>query len=270
MTEQTIHSVELARDLHLEYLEGGSPEGLPVLFLHGLSDSCRSFEPVMSALPENVRAIAPSQRGHGDSSRPEHGYSFRDYAADAEAFLRALDIAEAVIVGHSLGSGTAQRFAVEHPDRTRALVLIGSAPAMASVPALEELRKAVDELEDPVDPEFVRDFQASTLAKPVQKEYFETIVSESLKLPARVWRAAVAGAMEGDTSRELDRILAPTLLVWGDRDELFTREDQATLQEAIPDARLLVYAGAGHGTHWEEPERFADDLMNFISRIVSG
>ena len=71
-----------------------------------------------------------SQRGHGNSSRPASGYRIADMADDLRLFLNALEIERAVLVGHSMGSFVAQRFAIDHPARTAGLVLLGSATGM--------------------------------------------------------------------------------------------------------------------------------------------
>jgi non-heme chloroperoxidase len=82
------------------------------------------------------------------------------------------------------------------------------------------LREEVRALEDPVSPEFVREFQESTIYRPVPKEFFETVVSESLKLPARVWRDYMEGAVlsiDQDYVVQLGEINVPTLVLWGSR-----------------------------------------------------
>ena len=91
---------------------------------------------------------------------------------------------------------------------------------------------------------------------------------ESLKLPARVWRAVLLeGLLETDFSGELGKIEAPTLIVWGDQDDL-TRSGQEVLAAAISGSRLVVYPGAGHAVHWEEPEPVADDIATFVKKVV--
>src|ERR671914_762671 len=118
-----IKSVELPHRVKLPYVEQGDPSGVPMILLHGGTDSWRSFEPVLPHLPESIHAFALTQRGHGDADRPTTGYRQRDFAADVAAFLDALGLASAVIVGSSLGSTVAQRFALDHPGRVRGLVL---------------------------------------------------------------------------------------------------------------------------------------------------
>jgi non-heme chloroperoxidase len=126
----------------------------------------------------------------------------------------------------------------------------------------------VSVLADPIDPNLVREFQRSTLARPVPAAFFETVVQESLKVPARVWKATFTTFLREDWSGELGKIAAPTLIVWGDQDAFCPRTDQDMLRAAITDSRLLVYSGAGHDPHWEEPGRFAADLTAFTGAHV--
>jgi pimeloyl-ACP methyl ester carboxylesterase len=169
-----------------------------------------------------------------------------------------------------MGSTVAQRFAIDYPERTLGLVLVGSFASLRGNAGVQELwDSAVSKLVDPVDPGFVREFQESTLARPVQKAFFETIVQESLKVPARVWRAAFEGFLDDDFSAELSKIKAPTLIVWGDQDSFCSRSDQTAVSAAIAGSRLLVYPGTGHALHWEEAERFAFELAAFTRGLVS-
>lgn len=105
-----VRSVRLSSRITLPYVEQGDPRGVPVLFLHGVTDSWRSFEPVLPHLPKSMRAFALTQRGHGDADRPA-SYRTRDFAADIAAFLDALELDSAVLVGHSMGTTNALRAA---------------------------------------------------------------------------------------------------------------------------------------------------------------
>jgi pimeloyl-ACP methyl ester carboxylesterase len=263
-----IHSVTLPNQVTLPYVEQGDPAGIPVLLLHGITDSWRSFEGVLPHLPTSLHAFALSQRGHGDASRPMTGYYPQDFAADLAAFMDALKLGPAVVVGHSMGSFIAQRFALDYPDRTLGLVLMGSCTTVrGNREAMELWDTVVSRLTDPIDPSFVLEFQRSTLAQPVPQPWLDTVVQESLKVPARVWRAAFAALLDTDFSGELSTIKAPTLIIWGDQDAFFHRHEQEALAAAIAGAQLVVYPGAGHGFHWEEPARCAADLVAFITQL---
>jgi non-heme chloroperoxidase len=264
-----LKSVELPNRVELPYVEQGDPSGVPVLLLHGYADSWHSFELVLPHLPASIRAFALTQRGHGDASRPAVGYRSRDFAGDLAAFMEALHLGAAVIVGGSSGGFVARRFAIDHPERTLGLVLMGSPATLQDKPGvLETWDSTVSKLTDPVDPGFVREFQQSTLTRPVPQAFLETLVQENLKVPARVWRATFEGLLEDDSFGELDQIKAPTLILWGDRDAILPRSDQEALAAAIASSRLVVYPGAGHALYWEEPARFASDLVAFIKGLT--
>jgi pimeloyl-ACP methyl ester carboxylesterase len=125
----------------------------------------------------------------------------------------------------------------------------------------------ISTLRDPIDPAFVREFQETTFLKPVPRSFIDAAVTEAMKVPAYVWRAAFEGLLLEDYTSELRAIEVPTLIVWGDRDALIPREWQDELASCIPDAELVVYEGVGHSPHWEEPERFAADLVVFVDRL---
>lgn len=258
-------SIQLRDRVRLDYLERGDPSGIPVVLLHGITDSCRSFETVVSHLPESIRAFALSQRGHGDSERPESGYHPRDFAADVAAFLDAFDLGSAVVAGHSMGSHVARRFATDYPELARGLVLMGAFASMRANPVVVEFwESTVSTLTDPIDPEFVLEFQQSTLARPVPQAFLDTVVGESLKVPARVWRAALEGVLDDDFSEEQGTVAAPTLIVAGEQDLFAPLSDQDELAAAIAGSQLVMYSGAGHAFHREEPGRFAADLVAFV------
>jgi pimeloyl-ACP methyl ester carboxylesterase len=198
------------------------------------------------------------------------GYHFQNFAADLEAFIDALRLEPAVLAGHSMGSSVARRFAVDYPERTLGLVLMGSFTTYRGNPAVLELRDVVSKLTDPIDPGFVREFQQSTLARPVPPIFLDTVVQESLKVPARVWQAALEDQWEADFSEELSKIKAPTLIFWGDQDAFCPRSDQEALATAIAGSQFVVYPGVGHALHWEEPDRFAAELVAFTEKLASG
>ena len=260
--------VELRTGVTLEYAEQGDHSGTPLLLLPGLGDSWHSFKPVLDHLPDSIRAFALTLRGHGDSTHPPEGYGFRDFAADIEGFMDALTLPAAVIAAHSASGFFAQRLAIDHPRRVLGLVFVASPLTLRNHLGLRQAwDSTISKLADPVDPDFVRETQAGTLAKPLPQDFFETLVAEAMKVPARVWRDVFSHLLDDDLIQEVGKIQAPTLVVWGDGDEVLSRADQDALVAAINGSQLVVYAGAGHSPHWEEPKRFASDLTDFIQSL---
>lgn len=260
----SIHSIHLSTGVTLEYLEQGNPSGEPVIFLHGFTDSHHSFDRNLPLLSPRFHVYALDQRGHGGSEKPACCYEPSDFTADVIAFMDALCIPRAALVGHSMGSLFAHKVAAEHPHRFSKLVLIGSAATAVGNPVGLELQAAVDTLTDPIDPAFVRDFQASTFFRPIPRSFLDTAVSESLRVPAAIWKQTLDALVVDDHSADLPHITADTLVFWGDQDIFFSAEEQARLVAAIPHARLLVYTDTGHGLHVEQPARFARDLEHFL------
>lgn len=258
-------TIQLRDGLTLAYSEHGDRDGVPVIALHGVTDSQRSFDPVLPHLPRELRWFSLTQRGHGESSKPPgDAYRPRELAADVPAFMDAMSLDRAVVVGHSMGSIVALRFALAHPERVLGLVLAGSAPFFGRhAEMIEFWRHDISALVDPIDPAFARDFQLSTLSRPVLPEFLEMVTRESMKVPARVWRAAFDGFMRDDFSAELARIEAPALIVAGRHDPYCRSEDQVALQAALRHSRRVTYDDAGHAMHWEEPARFATDASAF-------
>jgi pimeloyl-ACP methyl ester carboxylesterase len=126
-----VHLAVLGDGIEVPYVEQGDPDGVPVVLLHAWLDSRRSFGQLMAALPERIRAFAFDQRGHGDAAKPADGYGLRDFAGDVGAFMDAVGLDAAVLVGASSGGYVAQRFAVDEPGRTLARRCSGRLAACA-------------------------------------------------------------------------------------------------------------------------------------------
>jgi pimeloyl-ACP methyl ester carboxylesterase len=134
--------------------------------------------------------------------------------------------------------------------------------------AVGELWEAVRQFGDHVDPAFALEFQQGTVVRPIAPALLQTFVDESLKVSAAVWRAALKGMIDGDTSRETPRIAAPTLLLWGEQDNFIGRHEQQALLSSIGDCRLIAYPNTGHAVHWDDPAAVARDLHAFVATLA--
>jgi pimeloyl-ACP methyl ester carboxylesterase len=269
MKEYSMSSIKTAvvsEGVRLAYVEQGAPQGIPVVLLHGFSDSHRSFDFLRPHLPSDWRVLAPTQRGHGDSSKPRGDYGIPDLARDVAAFLDAVEVDRAILVGHSMGEAVTLQAAADYPERVRAIALMGAFADFRANPCISELAEACAALSDPVDPNFAREFQESTLANPTPEGFLEMAIAESLKLPAFVWRDISRGFLEADLPDAARRAQAPALIVWGDRDAYCPRTDQSALSGALG-AELVVMPGVGHAVHWERPAEVARGLVNFVAGL---
>ncbi|MEU8984752.1 alpha/beta hydrolase [Streptomyces sp. NPDC048309] len=267
MTVISVKSARVRDGLTLPYAEAGYPGGTPVVFVHGLADSWWSFEPLLRRLPASLHGYALSQRGHGDADRPPDGYTPEDFASDLVAFLDAVGIRRTLLVGSSSGGVAARMVAGSHPDRISGLVLIGVPGTLTDKPAVTGLQERVQGLSDPVPRAFVEELMNGMAAGPVARGLMETMIDEHLKVPAYVWQETLRGLLEADLRATLAGILVPTLLLWGEQDDILPRSDQQTILDAIHGARLLTYEGSGHGLHWEKPDRVVADIAAFAHHI---
>ena len=261
--------ITISPGVELDVIQSGDPTGIPLVLLHGLSDSKAAMRVLMDRLPRGVRAIAISQRGHGESSKPAGPYTTDAFVADLVSALDQLGVREAVVYGHSMGSVVAQRFALQHPQRVAGLVLEGAFPGLKGNPAVDAFYEGeIAGLSDPIDPAFAREFQLSTIARPLPDEFVALIARESQKLPARAWKQILQDIMRIDTTADLARLKVPALLLWGDRDTFVLRADQDRLNAALKGSTLVVFQGTGHDPHWEEPGRTAQLVATFVERSL--
>lgn len=257
--------VKVDTGMTLQYVVQGDPKGPVVMLLHGAGDSWHSWELVLPHLPKSVRVYAVTLRGHGLSDHPAGGYARQDFAEDVASLLRMLELRSVTLVGHSLGSFVAQVVAQNDAEgRLSRLVLVGSGPGAPRDPGAP-ISSYFASVKDPISYEFARDFQAGTAFTPLPPAFLETMIAEVQRVPAAMFHELAKGSDDPRHVERLGRIKAKTLLLWGERDSMFSKADQERLLEAIPGSRLIRYTDTGHALHWERPERFAKDIMAFVA-----
>lgn len=240
-------------------------DGVPVLLLHAWAETHRTFDLLVPLLPGTMRLVVPDLRGVGESSKPATGYSLREAAEDVRALLDALGIETCWVVGTSSGGYLAQQVAVDHPGRVRGLVLIGAPSDLRGTlpaPFLEQLSV----LHDPVTVEDVRAVTATLpLHRPVPEGFLEDQTTAALTIPKHVWRESFYGLVGALAPTQQGVITVPTLVLWGAEDDVLPTSQANDLATAIPHCRVVAYAGTGHLVLWEQPERVALDMAEFIA-----
>ncbi|MBP1744510.1 MAG: tropinesterase [Firmicutes bacterium] len=264
-----IKNIKLSNQLELQYAEKGKKEGVALILLHGFGDSWKTFGLLLPHIPDSIRAIALTMRGHGDSDKPEKGYRTRDFEEDLLLFMDALRIEKAVIAGASSGGFTARSFALHNPQRTLGLVLIGAPAELRNNKMARSVWESeISKLTDPIGPEFLKMFAGTAVSDRIPKEFLESMTLENLKVPARVWKESNLGFFEEEFPGELNKIDVPALILWGGKDNVADRVSQVLLSQAIPGSKLVVYEGAGHLLYWDEPSSVAADMAAFIDSVM--
>src|SRR4051812_18999731 len=220
---------------------------------------------LLPLLPAMIYPVTMDLRGHGDATKPEDGYALAELADDVDAFMDAIGLTSAVLLGSSSGGYVAQQVAVRSPHRVSGMVLVGSPRSLRGRPPFAD---EVDRLTDPVDRAWVR---ASLAWFPrfhdIPGWYVEDRIDDALRMPANVWRKTLIGLSAAVPPTEMGTITVPTLIIRGERDDLLVQQDQGALAAAIPGSRLVVYNDTGHLVLWEQPQRVASDLIDFLTSL---
>jgi pimeloyl-ACP methyl ester carboxylesterase len=264
----------------VHYLDAGS--GPPVVLIHGLLSSHRSWLRLADQLVAERRIVAPDLLGHGASAKPIGDYSLSSHAATVRDLLDHLDISSATLIGHSFGGGIALQFAYLFPDRAERLVLVSSGGFGRQLSLL--LRAAALPGAEWVLPflasRWVREHgeaagralgRLGVRAGPDIAEGWQGFVSLGDAESRRAFLATVRTVIDlgGQTVDAGPRLYLaarmPTLLVWGARDRVIPSWHAVMAQQAIPGSRVEVFERAGHFPHLDEPDRFVRVLRHFIA-----
>jgi len=247
------------RGLRIWYEDQG--RGPAVLLTHGYSATSRMWAPQVRGLAERFRLITWDLRGHGRSDSPDDpsAYSENRSVDDMSAILDACDVERAAIGGLSLGGYLSLAFHLEHPMRVRALLLFDTGPGYRS----EEGRRRWNAL-------------AEGYARAFEERGLEALgsgaeVRGSDHRSARGLALAARGILAQRDARVIDSlpgIRAPTLVLWGARDEAFVKPSEY-MAAKIPVARRVILPGAGHAANLDRPQAFNAAVAEFLDSIPS-
>ncbi|ACY15587.1 alpha/beta hydrolase fold protein [Haliangium ochraceum DSM 14365] len=279
-------SITLATGIELSYVEIGESGGDTVILLHGYTMSSRSYFATLEALQQldpSLHIFALDLRGHGDSSlpagaecapAPENCFELADFTADLDDFMSQQEIASAHIVGHSMGTLIAQRFALDHPERVDSLVLIGAFASTVGNGVLEgyvlgrivegddtrpdawqQRLEAQAEFGDwpqdayalvplDADPEAASALRGGwvndTTTEPA---LLDAIAPETARTAIGAWLGAARMLLATDIRAPLAGLEVDALLLWGVQDGVSSEDDQIALRSALDAAAAACGAG---------------------------
>jgi non-heme chloroperoxidase len=257
--------------------------GQPVVFSHGWPLSSDAWEDQMLFLAaRGFRCIAHDRRGHGRSSQPWTGNDMDTYADDLAALVQALDLKDAIHVGHSTGGGEVARYIGRHGTQRVAKAVLISAipPLMLQTPAnpgglplsaFDEIRAGV--LKD--KSQFFKDlsspfFGANRTGSTVSQGTRDMFWLVSMQAGFNAVYDCIKVFSETDLTEDLKKIDVSTLIVHGDDDQIVPIADSALLSaKIVRKATLRIYEGAPHGLPVTHKDRLNADLLAFCKASVA-
>ncbi len=276
------------RDVHSQgqrvrtrYAVAGDAERPPLVLLHGIG---RSLEDWSASVPlaEYYRLYAPDLIGFGYTDKPDISYTLAQLATFVKDFLESVGEARPVaLLGNSLGGAVAQTFAVQYPERLSALVLVASAGfgkevilalRLITVPGLGELlmkpsrRSAENTVRSFVhDPDLVTEERTThTLNLARQPGAARAFLAAARNLGT--WRG-VRAAWREELGRRLAELELPTLVIWGEYDEVLPAEHLESATQRYPHAQTHLFRDTGHAPQLERADDFNALVLNFLETL---
>lgn len=274
----TTYEIEGGEGLALNIQEFGNPDGVPILFIHGLMQCGLSWTNQTSGpLAARFRLLCMDVRGHGMSGRPATASGYQDsrlFAEDVAAVIETLGLHRPILVGASYAGLVINDYLSVFGDTklgginyVASTVHFGTEKAnahlgddlLALVPGLlsNDLVEAIAATRD-----FVRLFYA----REPSREVIETVLAYNMMVPMDVRTALASREVDGDSAMEAVR--CPVLVTHGLRDAVVKPSMSHAIKALIPHAEVSLYPDAGHTTYGEDPERFNRELAAFADAKV--
>jgi 3-oxoadipate enol-lactonase len=266
----------LVNGVNIYYESHGS--GFPLVLAYGLGGNCGEWAGQIPAFSRRYRTIIWDPRGHGSSDSPPDPdqYGWDSSVEDLHGLLNHLEIPRAYVGGLSMGGGIAARFAVAHPERVAALLLIDSSSA-AGLPYPPEwvtMRQRVIELCETEGMEAVAEYciEANPNVKTQVEagpEARERLRQTYLTLDPVGYANATRAVISPDYFvKRLAEITAPTLVLVGEKDP--TLETARLAHTKIPGSQYVVIPDAGHLSNLDKPEEFNGHVLEYLQRVEAG
>jgi 3-oxoadipate enol-lactonase len=240
-------------------------EGSSVLFLHGVGSDRRVWREQLRDLGQDHRAVALDFRGHGESEPPVEPIDRAAFAADISGLLQALDLGPAHFVGLSMGGVMALETYRLYPDCVLSLTL---ADTFAHYPGWEDgMRARKRDLERMSMRELAEARMASTLKPDADPDTLREATEQMAIKDERVYLQSSDATWSPDHRPLLPLVRVPTLVLWGELDDLTPRALSEELQRGIPGAVLRALPDAGHISNLDNPAAFNSAVREFVEEV---
>jgi pimeloyl-ACP methyl ester carboxylesterase len=241
-------------------------EGEPLVMLHGLGSSSQDWEHQVPVFAARYRVMTPDLRGFGRSAKPRGPYSIAQYSADVRALLCVLGITRCHLLGLSMGGAIALQIALDDPRRLASLIIVNSSPSFE----LSTWRRRLMAWTRMLLPHVfgmrgLSHYVVSHLfPKPEQHELRARLIARGSTNDRDAYIAALHALKGWTVERRLGEITTPTLVISADSDYTPVSEKEHYVAR-MRNARLRVIPDSRHASHWDQPERFNREVLEFLA-----
>jgi pimeloyl-ACP methyl ester carboxylesterase len=267
--------VDLGGGLKIHVRDEGKRDGPVLILLHGSNSSVQTWEPWVARLGSTYRIISYDQIGHGlTGPNPTDDYSVKAFVDVLDRMASKLGVSRFALAGNSMGGGIALGYAIAHPDKLTALILVDAGGAPDAKPTSLPIGFRIARM-----PVINRLAEVITPRGIIEKSIRQTVSNQTIiddKMIDRYWDLLLypgnrrATGLRFATPRmptdekAVGAIKIPTLILWGEEDKLIPLSAGQWFANAIPDSTLIVYRGIGHIPMEEVPDKSAADVDAFL------
>jgi pimeloyl-ACP methyl ester carboxylesterase len=265
MTSWTTGTCE-ANGINIHYLRTGGAKP-PLVLLHGLTRNGACWTPLARLFEDEYDVVMPDARGHGNSSAPLHGYTYEDHAADVIGLIRKLGLSDPILLGHSMGGMTAAVAASRFPTAIRSLILAD--PTFLSPERQREVYNSdVAEQHRRILGQDKGEVLAQLRLRHPRRPCEIVGLQAGARLQTRMSAFEVLTPPNPEYRQLVSTIDVPILLVLADSG-VVSLETATELQSLNPHIRIEQVKDAGHGIHYDQPERFSTAVRSFLRAVVA-
>ena len=271
---------KLEPGLRVHYRDEGKQDGPVLVLIHGSNASLHTWEQWVGILGKDYRIISLDLPGHGlTGNNPAGVYDSASYVRVVDRLLTQLNVDKAVIGGNSMGGGVSWAYALEHPEKIEALLLVdasgqpnarsGEMPLgfrLMRMPVIKEAARFIA-------PRSIFESSVKT-SMSVQSGIDDKLIDRYWELnrypgnrTATMQRFSSSKSMASGTKERLSTIKVPVLILWGAKDNLIPVTAAKWFAEAMPQAKLIIYPNVGHIPMEEIPQKSANDVKIWLDGL---
>ncbi len=265
------HFIDLDNGIEMAYMTSGPEDGVPLLFIHGATDSRYSWTQLVPILSKaGYKCYVPELRGHGSSTKTNNDgadYNVEVFTKDIINFLDKIGIKKVSIIGHSLGSFILQELLITAPEKVDKGVLIGSGSNLKGSPVLDWLIMGGNLEVVDVNFEGLQAFKDSqalpdaflkvwAMTTNEDREFAKALYDNAKALPYETWTGVFNNALSFNNDDRLSNINHKLLLIWGGDDAFFHNKDREAFISKFAKGEVLSFQvdGGSHNVHWDSLE----------------